>query len=165
MVVKDEFKDIQLQTALLAKELVKMNQDLSWLWVQFLRERQYHQHVIEVHLIPLQSSVISQSCQCRVVSNFPSFNLKPIPSSEDGPGCFPSQPSLKSVSHKLSCDSLWEQLQDIDCKAVLLSEEQEWGCLDEGEASDEEDSSEAWEDCVNGGSGGSGHGGEGDSDA
>ena len=164
MVVKDEFKDVQPQTAWLAKELVKTNQDLSQLWVQFLRERQYHWHMIEEHLLPLQLSLISQSCQCRVVGNLPYTGAPSLSSSEVGLKCSASQPSLKSVSNG-SCDTLWEELQDFDRKATLSSQQQEGGSLNEVEASDEEADSEAWEDCNDGGSGGGSSGGEGDSDA
>ena len=176
-VIRNEFRNTQKQTAWLAGEvvdnkklLVEAHQDLERLWVQFLMERHYIRHLIEEHIIPLQKTVHTNtpkdlSCQCRVVRDFPSTTINTFSPKESGLKCSASQPSLKSLTPKSSCDSLWEQLQSIDREAVLSSSIQEGGSSNEAEASDEEAGSEAWEDCCSGGSGGGGSGGEDDPDA
>ena len=143
------------------KLLVEARQDLECLWVQFLQERCYIRHLIEEHVIPLQKTVHTNTprdffCQCRVVGDFPSTTIDTFTLKEPGLKCSPSQPSLEPITPKLSCDSLWEQLQCINREAALSSSVQEGGGLNETEASDEEASSEAWEDCCSRGSGGGG---------
>ena len=176
-VVKNEFQNTQKQTAWLAGEvvddkklLVEAHQDLERLWVQFLQECCYIRHLIEEHVIPIQKTVHANtprdlSCQCRVVRDFPSTTIDSFTPKESGLKCSASQPSLKPLTPKSSCDSLWEQLQSIDREAALSSSVQEGGRLNETEASDEEADSEEWEDCSSGGSGGGRSGGEGNSDA
>ena len=175
--VKNEFQNVQKQTTCLAGEvvddkklLVEAHQDLEHLWVQFLQERHYIRHLIEEHVIPLQKTVHANtprnlSCQCRVMGDFPSTTIDAFTPKESGLKHSTSQPSLEPITPKLSCDSLWEQLQSIDQEAALSSSVKEGGGLNEAEASDEEVGSEAWEDCCSGGSGGGGSGGEGEPDA
>ena len=176
-VVKNKFQNMQKQTAWLAGEvvddkrlLVQACQDLEHLWVQFLQERRYIRHLIEEHVLPLQKTVHTNtprdlSCQCRVVGDFPSTTIDTFTQKESGLKCSSSQPSLKPITPKSSCDSLWEQLQSIDRKAVLSPSVKEGGGLNEAEASDEEAGLEAWEDFCSGGSGGGGSGGESKPDA
>ena len=172
-VVKNEFQNTQKQTAWLAGEvvdnkklLIQTRQDLEQLWAQFLQECCYVRHLIEEHILPLQKTVHSHSptdfsCQCRVVRDFPSTTIDAFSSSQSGLKHSTSQPSLEPITPKSSCDTLWEQLQDIDHKAAVLSSVKEGGQLNEAEALDEEADSEAWEDCCSGSAGGGHSGGEG----
>ena len=175
--IKNEFQNTQKQMAWLVGEvvddkklLVQACQDLECLWVQFLQERHYIRHLIEEHVLPLQKPVHANtprdlSCQCRVVRDFPSTTINAFTLKEPGLKCSASQPSLKPITPKSSCDSLWGRLQSIDRETVLSSSVQEGGHSNEAEASDEEAGLEAWEDCCSGGSGGGGPGREGESDA
>ena len=168
-IVQDEFQAVQGQIAWVARRgqdtsdhLAFMEHELKSLWVQVCLEQKYLRHLMREHVLFLQSSNPTFSCQCPILGD---FRQSPIPAlfrdlhSEVSSGHV-SPPPLKSCSSRDSFISFWEELNAI-VSPTVSSVQQEGSPLDEVEGSDEETFEEAWEDIGEGDDGGSIGGGEG----
>ena len=167
-VVRDDFQSTQGQIAWVARRgqdtsdhLAFVEYELKSLWVQVRLEQKYLRHLIKEHVLYLQSSNSSASCQCPILGD---FRQSPIPTlfrdlhSEVSSGHV-SPPPLESCSSGDSFVSFWNELNAI-VSPTLPPVKQEGGSPDEVEGSDEEASEEEWEDVGEGDDGGSGKGGE-----
>ena len=167
-IVQDEFQAVQGQIAWVARRgqdtsdhLAFVEHELKTLWVQVRLEQKYLRHLIKEHVLSLQSSNPSSCCQCPILGD---FRQSPVPAlfrelhSEVSSG-HGSPPPLESRSTPESFVSFWEQLNSI-VSPTLQAVEQEGGSSYEAEGSDEEASSEEWEDVSEGDVGGGGERGE-----
>ena len=167
-IVQDEFQAVQGQIAWVARRgqdtsdhLAFVEHELKTLWVQVRLEQKYLRHLIKEHVLSLQSTVPSSSCQCPILGD---FRQSPVPAlfrdlhSEVSSG-HGSPPPLESQSTSESFVSFWDQLNSI-VSPTLPPLQQEGGSADEVESSDEETSEEEWEDVGEGDVGGGSEGGE-----
>ena len=83
--VKMEFQAAQGQLAWLVSwgqetsdHVMSVEWELKCLWVVVQLEQKYLRHLIREHLLPLQCSFTSTTCQCSIVGN---FRESPIPGS------------------------------------------------------------------------------------
>ena len=144
--------------------MASMEWELKCLWVMVQLEQKYLRHLIKEHLVPLQHSCSSTSCQCSIVGN---FGQSPVPASfrdlhSEVLSGHASPPPLESCLSRDSFVSFWEELNTI-VEAKVPSIKQEGSLSNEAKASASEDSEEAWEDISEGGSGGGSEGGAGSS--
>jgi hypothetical protein len=167
-IVRDEFQSVQGQVAWVARRgqdtsdhLVFMEHELKSLWVQVRLEQKYLCHLIREHVLALQSSNPTSSCQCPILGD---FRQSPIPTlfrdlhSEVSSGHV-SPPPLESCSSRDSFVSFWDELNAI-VSPTLPPVEQEGCSSDEVEGPDAETSEEEWEDVGEGDAGGGSEGGE-----
>ena len=167
-IVQDEFQAVQGQIAWVARRgqdtsdhLAFVEHELKSLWVQVRLEQKYLRHLIKEHVLYLQSSTPSASCQCPILGD---FRQSPIPAlfrdlhSEVSSG-HGSPPPLESQSTSESFVSFWDELNSI-ISPTLSPVKQEGGSPDEVEGANEEASEEEWEDVGEGSDGGGSEGRE-----
>ena len=132
-IVRDEFQSVQGQVAWVARRgqdtsdhLVFMEHELKSLWVQVRLEQKYLCHLIREHVLALQSSNPTSSCQCPILGD---FRQSPVPAlfrdlhSEVSSGHV-SPPPLESCSSRDSFVSFWEELNTI--VETKVSSVREW---------------------------------------
>ena len=150
-IVRDEFQAVQGQVAWVVRRgqdtsdhLAFVEHELKSLWVQVRLEQKYLCHLIREHVLALQSSNPTSSCQCSILGD---FRQSPIPAlfrdlhSEVSSGHV-SPPPLESCSSGDSFVSFLEELNTI-IESEVPPIQQEGGASDEAEAATSQDSEEA----------------------